>query len=118
MIPPKVTVTCQLGDTARTIRLATEDVWISVACVCWPAWLSHFLLFPSPCLLYPFAGVDQPIIHGQHLQAIRLCFSRESTSNAFIDSRCSYRIARLVTAVAPIVAVSYTHLTLPTIYSV
>ena len=36
---------CRLGDTGRTIRLATEYVWISVACVCWPAWLSHFISF-------------------------------------------------------------------------
>ena len=37
---------CRLGATGRTIRLATECLDLCCVCLCWPAWLSHFLSFP------------------------------------------------------------------------
>ena len=69
---------CRLGATGRTIRLATECLDLCCVCVGLHGFPTSFLSL-SPSLLYPFAGVEQPIIHGQHLQAIRLN-RRESTN--------------------------------------
>ena len=57
---------CRLGATGRTIRLATECLDLCCVCVGLHGLPTSFLSL-SPSLLYPFAGVEQPIIVGQHL---------------------------------------------------